>query len=219
MIVAKPVLNSAQSKIKDTQRTSMTDTKHTTRDSLHGFNRSRLRGTLSVAMGVKNNADVFASSGNPWTTTPSEERKIASEKAKLQQHLRQAKLTETQFIGYLRDKLSDPPPPQPVKVDKQRLAQEKKKERPARSCRSPEANNLAAIIGKAKRLAALDSQLRANEAVKAKYSGNHKAYQHFTRVIEPLKQGEREEILQAFENRLVSFLTYILCVSCPNGTN
>jgi hypothetical protein len=159
-------------------------TVHQTRDSLTGVNRKRLRGTLRVAMGVKSNADIFESKGNPWRTTELEERRNAVERAKLEQHLRQAKLTEQRFIGYLRDKLSDPGKPEPVRVDKQKLAEEKKYQRANRSCRNVSANRLSAAIGKATRLAALDKQLRANEAVKAKCSKFHKDYGHFTVEIE-----------------------------------
>lgn len=157
---------------------------HITRDSLDGFNRSRLRGTLRIAMGVKSNADVFASSGNPWVSTPSEDRRHAAEQAKLKEHLRKASFKERQFIGYLKDKLSDPPPPKRVKVDKQRLAQEKKKERAPMSCRSAKQNELIAALSKARRLGALERQLQANETVKAKYSGKHRNYGHFTMEID-----------------------------------
>lgn len=156
---------------------------HQTRDALTGINRKRLNGTLRVGMGVKSNADIFESKGNPWRTTELEARRTASDRAKLEQHLRQAKLTEAQFIGYLRDKLADAGKPQPVRVDKQRLAEEKRKERPPMSSRSPSRNALSVALAKANRLAALDKQLRANESVNATLSRHHKDYGHFTMIV------------------------------------
>lgn len=162
---------------------SVTVTIHTKRDSLTGINRSRLRGTLRVSMGVKSNADIFASKGDPWETTPTQERQDRVRQAKLEQHLRQAKLTERQFIGYLKDKLADDGLPTPVSVDKQQLAREKRKERAPMSCRSPSRNALAAALAKANRLAVLDKQLRENETVNATLSKYYKNHGHFTLIV------------------------------------
>jgi hypothetical protein len=161
-------------------------------------------------MGVKSNADMFASRGNPWETTELEARRTASDKARLKQHLRQAKFTEARFIGYLRDKLADAGKPQPVRVDKQRLAEEKKKERPPMSSRSPSRNALSVALAKANRLAALDKQLRANETVNATLSKYHKDYGHFTKKSVILSEAEKAEIWETAQNRCITFLTYII---------
>lgn len=218
--------------------------RHIKRDSLTGFNRTRLRGTLRVAMGVKSNADMFASKGDTWDTTPQEKRRDALERNKLERVLATAhKEDETPYkpapsrdpdnpvykvvsplagpptmkqqreiIAFVRDKLADDGLPMPVLVNKQRLAQEKRKERAPMSCRSSSRNALTAALAKANQLAQLDKQLRANETVKAKYSGKYRAYKHFTQIIEPLKADEYEQIMEQGQAYTIALLTYVFSV-------
>jgi hypothetical protein len=169
-------------------------------------------------MGVKSNADIFASAGNPWETTALEARREAVERAKLECVLRTAhkpdehpkrpaKVSDPdkpqfsvvtpvigvptmrqqrEVIAFVRDKLADAGLPDPVVVDTQKLAEEKKKEREPMSCRSVQRNTLVAALAKAKRLAQLDKELRANETVKAKCSKYHKNYGHYSvEIIKP----------------------------------
>jgi hypothetical protein len=131
------------------------------------------------------------------------------ERSKLEQHLREARFNERKFIGYLKDKLADAGPPERVRVDKQQLAREKKKERPPMSCRSPNRNAVTAAIAKAKRLAALDADLRAKGFVKPKYSGKYREFGHFVEVISPLEQGEADRIMQTAQDRCIQLLTYL----------
>jgi hypothetical protein len=183
---------------------------HTTRDSLDGIHRSRLRGTLRIAMGVKSNASIFESKGDPWETTPSQHRQDKVRQAKLEQHLREASLNETRFIGYLKAKLADDGLPSPVPVDKQQLAREKRKERAPMSCRSPSRNALTVALAKANRLAVLDKQLRENQAVNATLSKDHKNYMHFTKITGPIKPETVAEIWAAGQARCIGLLTYII---------
>ena len=52
------------------------------------IDRRALRATLTVSMGIKNNSDVFESSGNSWHSTPAEERREAVAKQLLKETLR-----------------------------------------------------------------------------------------------------------------------------------
>lgn len=65
-------------------------TTHKQRDSLTGFNRKRLRGTLRLQMDAKPNSAMFESRGQSWSTTASEERQEAQRKQLLERQLREA---------------------------------------------------------------------------------------------------------------------------------
>ena len=149
---------------------------HATRDSLWGFDRKQLRLTLSKQMGVKSNAHVFASKGDTWATTGREERRQAVIRAKLEQHLREAGKNESQFKQYLLERLADAGKLEPVKYDKQRLAQQKKRKRPARTAGK---GSFVAAAQRITRLAQLHKELNADERVAAVTSDKRKEYGHF----------------------------------------
>lgn len=150
---------------------------HLKRDSLTGFNRKRLRGTLTAKMGVVSNAEVFASKGNTWETTPSEQRRADTDRQLLEHHLRQADTsTELRFIEHLRERLSDPGPLEPVKVNKKQLAQERKNARPARR---PRQGAYVKVAMQVNRLAKLQRELEADNRVAAKTTDKYRDYGHF----------------------------------------
>ena len=152
---------------------------HTTRDSLSGFNRKQLRLTLSKQMGVKSNAHVFASKGDSWDTTSAEQRQEQLRRNLLEKHLREAGKNENQFKQYLLERLADAGKLEPVKYDKQRLAQQKKRKRPARIAGK---SSFVAVAQRVTRLAQLHKQLNADERVAAVTTDKRKEYGHF--VIE-----------------------------------
>lgn len=162
----------------------MTDTRHQTRDSLTGIDRKRLRGTLRLQMGVKPNSAMFESRGQSWHTTASEERQETVKRQLLEKHLREAKPSEGRFIEHLQARLADAGTLPPVKVDKQRLAQERKKERNERSCRRVNQNKHTTLAKRVNRLAQLHKELTANERVAAKTTDKYRAFDHFTMEID-----------------------------------
>lgn len=162
----------------------MADRRHEKRDSLTGFDRKRLRVTLRLAMGVKSNADMFAGRGQSWETTPSEGRQEAIRRNLLEKHLRDAKPSETRFIEVLQDRLADDGVLPAVKVDKQRLARERKKERPLHTSRSVQQNKHLSLASRVNRLANLHKELAADERVAAKTTDKYKTFEHFTLEID-----------------------------------
>lgn len=154
----------------------MTDKRHKQRQSFDGFDRKRLRGTLTTKLGIVSNADVFASKGNTWTTTQGEDRRAAQERQLLESHLRKAKSNEQQFIQHLRERLADAGPLPPVKVNKKQLALESKPKPPARRARQGAYVKVAMQVN---RLAKLHKELTANERLNAVTSDKRKEYGHF----------------------------------------
>ena len=153
------------------------DLRHTRRESFDGFDRKRLRGTLTAKLGIVTNADVFASKGNSWTLTQGEERRAAQERALLEHHLRQADTrTEQRFIQHLRERLADAGPPEPVRYDKQALASQKKQAKPARRAG---AGKFAALALRVNRLAQLHKELTSGERVAAVTTDKRKEFGHF----------------------------------------
>ena len=149
---------------------------HTTRDSLWGFDRKQLRLTLSKQMGVKSNAHVFASKGDSWDVTSAEQRQERIRRNLLEKHLQEAGANESQFKQYLLERLADAGKLEPVKYDKQRLAQQKKRKRPARVAGK---GSFVAAAQRITRLAQLHKELNADERVAAVTSDKRKEYGHF----------------------------------------
>ncbi len=149
---------------------------HKQRDSLDGFNRKRLRGTLRAKLGVKPNSAMFESRGQSWHTTEPEQRQEAQRRQVLERHLREANFSETRFIDTLLDKLADAGPPEPVKVDKQELAAQAKPKPPART--KPDGKFIA-LSQKVRRFAALQRELDADSRVAAKTTDKYRDYGHF----------------------------------------
>lgn len=149
---------------------------HAMRDSLTGINRKQLRQTLLDSMGIKSNADIFASKGDPWKTTSAQERKLAQNRALLEKHLREAGANETQFRQYLLERLSDAGLPEPVRYDKQKLAQQRKPKPPARTAGK---GSYVAAAQRITRLAQLHKELTADERVAAVTGDKRKEYGHF----------------------------------------
>ena len=154
----------------------MTDGRHKQRASFDGFDRKRLRGTLTTKLGIVSNADVFASKGNTWETTTGEERREQQQRQMLERHLREADFSETRFIDGLLERLRDDGPPEPVPVNKQTLATEKKHGKPARRARQ---GAYAKVAMQVNRLAKLQRERGANERVGAVTADKRKEYGHF----------------------------------------
>lgn len=153
--------------------------RHLRRDSLTGINRKRLRGTLAAKLGVGSNADMFASRGLPWTTTQSDEAFEARQRQLAEYHLRHAKHNEHAFKVALRERLADPGPLEPVKVDKQRLAAERKKEREPLSSRKLHQTKFATLAKRVNNLANLQRELERDDKVAAKTTDQYRDLGHF----------------------------------------
>jgi len=149
---------------------------HTMRDSLGGFNRKQLRLTLSKQIGVKSNAHVFASKGDSWDVIRAEQKQEQIQRNLLEKHLQEAGKNESQFRQYLLERLADAGKLEPVKYDKQRLAQQKKRKRPARTAGK---GSFVAAAQRITRLAQLHKELNADERVAAVTSDKRKEYGHF----------------------------------------
>jgi len=164
---------------------------HTTRDSLWGFDRSKLRRHIESHMGLKSNADMFASKGDTWQTTESEERRQAQIRAKLEQHLQESKANETQFKIYLKDKLADAGIAPSPTWDKQALARENKARRERKDTRDVHKTTLKGVRQRVARLANLEQELKNKSGSK---SNKGKELSHFTIVTGPLTAKDREEL-------------------------
>lgn len=165
---------------------------HATRDSLWGFDRSKLRRHIESHVGLKSNADMFASKGDTWQTTESEERRQAQIRAKLEQHLREAKANETQFKAYLRERLDDSHGPVSSPTwDKTKLAQENKARRERKDTRVVHKTTLKGVRQRVARLANLEQELKNKSGSK---SNRGKELSHFTIVKGPLTAKDREEL-------------------------
>lgn len=156
----------------------MTDSRYRQRDSLTGFNRTRLRGTLGLTMGVKSNADIFASKGDTWTSTRAEDRRAQVDRDLLEKHLREAKPNEIQFKTYLLERLADLPPVEPVKYDKQRLAEQRKPRPPARQAGK---GSYVALAQKITRLAQLHKELTDHNRIVQGNDYKSKGFGHFVK--------------------------------------
>lgn len=149
---------------------------HKPRQSFDGIDRKRLRGTLTAKLGIVSNSDIFASKGNTWETTEAEQRRETIDRQNLERHLREASLNETQFINHIFERLRDAGPPEPVKVDKKRLALEAKHAKPARRSRQGAYVKIAMQVN---RLANLQREREASSRVTAVTSDKRKEYGHF----------------------------------------
>lgn len=164
---------------------------HVTRDSLCGFDRSKLRRHIESHMGLKSNADIFASKGDTWSTTDSEERRQAVIRAKLEQHLREAGPSETRFKAYLKDKLADAGIATRPIWDRTKLAQENKARRDRKDTRQVHQTSMKAVRQRVARLANLEKQLKHKDGRKG---SNGKELSHFTVIKGPLTAKERKEL-------------------------
>lgn len=152
---------------------------HVTRDSLCGFDRSKLRRHIESHMGLKSNADIFASKGDTWSTTESEERRQAVIRAKLEQYLREAGPSETRFKAYLKDKLADAGIAPSPTWDKTKLAQENKQRRERQDTRQPHKTSMKAVRQRVARLANLERERKLGLRTSAVTSDKRKEYGHF----------------------------------------
>lgn len=152
---------------------------HVTRDSLCGFDRSKLRRHIEAHMGVKSNADIFASKGDTWATTDSEERRQAVIRAKLEQYLREAGPSETRFKAYLKDKLADVGIAPSPTWDKTKLAQENKARRNRTDTRAVHQTSMKAMRQRVARLANLERERKISQQTSAVTSDKRKEYGHF----------------------------------------
>lgn len=166
---------------------------HTKRDSLVGINRRRLREALRVRLGVTSNAAIFNNRGDTWDTTQSEKRKAKQHREMLEKHLREADLSETQFLNYLRERLDDPGPVDPVAVNKTKLAREAKHARPARKQKE---GGFVKLSSEVIRLAQLERELASNERVYAVTSDRLKEMGHFVKTIDTVSPEERRRLLE-----------------------
>lgn len=90
---------------------------------------------------------------------------------------------QQEIEAFILSQLADAGTLPPVKVDKQRLAQERKKERDERSCRRVNQNKYTALAKRVNRLANLHKELTANEHVAVKTTDKYRAFNHFTLEI------------------------------------
>ena len=149
---------------------------HVTRDSLCGFDRSKLRRHIEAHMGIKSNAHVFSSKGDSWNTTSAEQRQEQLRRNLLEKHLREAGKNENQFKQYLLERLADAGKLEPVKYDKQRLAQQRKRNRPARTAGK---SSFVAVSQRVTRLANLERERKIGQQTSAVTSDKRKEYGHF----------------------------------------
>jgi hypothetical protein len=173
---------------------------HTKRDSLTGFNRKQLRQTVRQQMGVKSNADMFEGCGFSWHTTEAQERRERIHKQLLEHHLRTSdtfegnKLSREQsnkLKAHLVARLADAGPPQPVKVDKQQLAKERKKLKPARKLGETNFVKLAQRVTKERNL---EREIQNKRKMRTPTSKEVQGYGHYTVIKGPLTDKEKQEL-------------------------